>query len=661
MIHKFNSWLKTVSLRTKIISVYVMILAIGGLLTSYIGSLIVDKTLMNQAYDKVTQDLQTLKLIYDKDQARLTDSFTMFRMQYENIFNSSTPLASLNSVHPGQKGARVLETISHTMKHDLQFNFVGIIDQHGIIIYEDENHSVIGENITSFGMFANVFKDSAVATYQLIDNKLFMTENSKSLNSSLCHFCAYPFKNSHGELIGSFYGGKILNHNYELMDQTSQLIYKNDKTEGIIAITMGDNIIASNKMKGTEKRLSNERLPADIFKSLLNQTNMKMLDIYLFNKKYLAASAPIHNYEGHSVGLFLTAIPEQIYISIRNQLMSLFLGVAAIGLFLIALISYIITNHITKPLGNMVKITQSIANGNLEQEFVVDSNDEIGLLGSSLNKMVESLKNMRSELEDWGKTLEQKVNERTNELQNIQNKIMQTDRLASIGQLAAGVAHEINNPLGGILVLSSLTIENISENDPNRNNLEEIVKQTIRCRDIVKSLLEFSRQADAKLSKVNIISVLDYTISLLENQNVFNQIKLKKIYQKDIPRVEVDESQFQQVFMNIILNAIQAMNNVGMMELVVSYNDQLQRIVISIEDNGSGISKDIIDKIFDPFFSTKQVGEGTGLGLSIAYGIVTRHNGKMYVSSEEGVGSVFTVELPVIKLTESDESSKEVS
>lgn len=253
---------------------------------------------------------------------------------------------------------------------------------------------------------------------------------------------------------------------------------------------------------------------------------------------------------------------------------------------------------------------------------------------------------MKGELEEWGKTLEQKVKERTDELEAMQAKVIQTERLASLGQLAAGIAHEINNPLGGILVLSSLVLENIEKEDGNRQNLEEVVKQTIRCRDIVKGLLQFSRQTEAKKTLVNMNDILNNTLSLIEKQAMFHNIDIEKNFDKNLPLVLVDDSQYQQVFMNIVLNAIQSMHEIGTLTLDTLFDEKENMIIVNIGDTGSGISEEIINKIFDPFFTTKEVGKGTGLGLSIAYGIVTRHNGKMTVHSEVGKGTVFTISTP---------------
>ena len=286
--------------------------------------------------------------------------------------------------------------------------------------------------------------------------------------------------------------------------------------------------------------------------------------------------------------------------------------------------------------------------GDLNREVKIVSKDEIGELAFSFNKMLGSLKKMHAELEEWGKTLEQKVKSRTEELGAMQNTLMQSQRLAALGKLAAGIAHEINNPLGGILVLSSLVLEDLKEDDPHRENLQEVIKQTMRCRDIVKGLLQFSRQEKGKTEYVNVNDVLTSTLSLIEKQAMFHDIDVIKNFEQDLPMILGDQSQLQQVLINIILNAVQAMKEIGKLTIDTYHDNKNDMVVIDVNDNGCGIPEDALDRIFDPFFTTKEVGEGTGLGLAIAYGIVTKYQGRMTVKSKVEEGTTFTIKIPVV-------------
>jgi two-component system NtrC family sensor kinase len=269
------------------------------------------------------------------------------------------------------------------------------------------------------------------------------------------------------------------------------------------------------------------------------------------------------------------------------------------------------------------------------------------LLADSFNAMLKSLRQMKGDLEEWGRTLEEKVKQRTEELVAMQARVAQSERLASLGMLAAGVAHEINNPLGGILALTGLTVEEMKPEDPNRETLQEVIRQTERCRDIVKGLLEFSRQSKANTERIDLNRILQDTLSPLAKQALFFNIEVVRDLDPGLPAVMADKSQFQQVFMNIFVNAVQAMDERGTITIASRHNRAGKCVEMAISDTGRGIAPEQIDRIFDPFFTTKESGRGTGLGLSIAYGVVTTHRGAISVRSEVGKGSTFTIRMPV--------------
>ena len=229
----------------------------------------------------------------------------------------------------------------------------------------------------------------------------------------------------------------------------------------------------------------------------------------------------------------------------------------------------------------------------------------------------------------------------------MQLRMAESERLASIGVLAAGVAHEINNPLGGILALTSLALEITPADDPRRDNLEEVVRQTRRCGEIVKHLLEFSRQHRVSAERVDLHALVEKTLSLLERQSIFLNVKVERDLAAGLPTLVADGSQLQQVFVNVLMNAVQAMHERGTIRVSSRFDALRDEVVLAFADSGCGIPKEQLSRIFDPFFTTKESGQGTGLGLSIAYGIVSRHGGSIEVDSEVGRGTTFTIRLPV--------------
>jgi len=308
-------------------------------------------------------------------------------------------------------------------------------------------------------------------------------------------------------------------------------------------------------------------------------------------------------------------------------------------------ISISINRYVTRPVRELVKGTKKIAEGDLSNSIPIKTEDEIGQLASAFTQMTSDLKKADEKLIDWGKTLEQKVQERTEELRKTWNQLVQSDKVASLGKLAAGVAHEINSPLTGILTYSSLLFKAKQEEDPDKEDLEIIVNETNRCKKIVKGLLDFARQTEPQKALSDINEVIDKSVDLVFHQASMQSVKIEKKVRPNLPRTMIDVGQIQQVFINILLNAIEAMPQGG--TLTVSSGIEDEMAAIQFTDTGIGIPEENLPKILDPFFTTKKQGKGTGLGLSVSYGIVERHQGKLEVKSKVGKGTTFTVKLPI--------------
>ena len=235
------------------------------------------------------------------------------------------------------------------------------------------------------------------------------------------------------------------------------------------------------------------------------------------------------------------------------------------------------------------------------------------------------------------------------ELQDTQVRLLQSEKMASLGSLAAGVAHEINNPLGGILIYASLLMEDFeASKDPRVEDLQKIVEEATRCKEIVKSLLEFGRQTDSRFEPVDINKAILDGLFFLEKQVLFHDIKIIKRLDQTLSLIEGDANQIKQVFMNMMVNAAEAMSEEGgAFTITTGSTSDRSSIFISFQDEGTGIPAEIQSKIFDPFFTTKGVGKGTGLGLSTSYGIIQSHHGNIDVTSTPGKGTTFTIYLPI--------------
>ena len=223
--------------------------------------------------------------------------------------------------------------------------------------------------------------------------------------------------------------------------------------------------------------------------------------------------------------------------------------------------------------------------------------------------------------------------------------VVQTERLSALGRMAAGIAHEINNPLSGILLFTTSVRKEIKEDGPVKECLDIVIRETIRCRGIIQNLLEFAREKQPQRAPTNINSVLERTLGLLENLFLVNGVKLRKNLQPELPDCYVDGNQIQQTFLNLLLNAVEAIGQNGMITVRTRFNPDFNCIVAEVEDTGCGIPREILPRIFDPFFSTKPM--GTGLGLAMTYGIIKSHGGELKAFSGHGEGTRFIVELPI--------------
>ena len=275
---------------------------------------------------------------------------------------------------------------------------------------------------------------------------------------------------------------------------------------------------------------------------------------------------------------------------------------------------------------------------NLNAAIVYEDNSEVATIGF---------------FHDMREILEMKEN-----LEKTRVQLLQAEKMSSLGKLAAGVAHQLNNPLGGITLFTKLILEEYDLEDGAREDLDRVLKDAKRCKDTVKELLEFTRQTRHLMQPHDINQAITRTLFLLENQSLFQNIEIVKELAADLPMIQSDIQQLNHLFMNIILNAAQAMQGRGRLMLKTSVNSDENHVRIEISDTGPGIPEDTLPHIFDPFFTTKEEGQGTGLGLSLVYGIVENHGGRIKARNFENQGAIFIIELPLNQSTHGESESE---
>jgi len=306
------------------------------------------------------------------------------------------------------------------------------------------------------------------------------------------------------------------------------------------------------------------------------------------------------------------------------------IGVIALGM----VINIKVATSIANPIRRLEKITKKVAKGDFSEAIKVTGRDEIASLELSFNQMEERLQDAMTSLE---LTIEK--------LQEKQAELVKAEKLASIGKLAAGIAHEINNPLTSVLTFSSLLLEQCPESDPRHERLKMVVKETTRARNIVRQVLNFAKEAPLRKEKINVNRLVKEIAESLTAQGTFKDIELSLNISENLSDIYIDSVQIGQVITNILVNAAHAITPPGRITIVTQTSGNFVEIIFT--DTGSGIPEENIKKIFDPFFTTKDKTKGTGLGLAVSYGIIKKHGGDIEVKSTVNEGSTFIVRLPL--------------
>lgn len=385
----------------------------------------------------------------------------------------------------------------------------------------------------------------------------------------------------------------------------------------------------------------------------------------LYSDRHIVIASPIGQRLNGAVALCViqksfTKAMRLYYKNLRHTFIFIMIVAVLISFF----ISSILAHSISNPILALSEAASNLAKGDFSKKVEVKSGDEIEILAQSFNRMSSELRSRHKELKQaneelarFSHLLEERVVERTKELKETQAQLIQSSKMSAIGQLAAGVAHEINNPLTGVLNNVQLIKINIQQRkDFNIADFKEVLdvveESAVRCKNITSSLLDFAHIAEGKPHKLIFVNeVIEKTASLIERQMQLENIFIHKQLPGDLPPVLGDPQLLQQVIFDILSNAHWAVQEKskqegGLIAIKAFYEPKTESVIVSISDNGIGIPEESFNRIFEPFFTTKPVGEGTGLGLSIAYNIIKQHKGSIEVESRVNKGTTFKIRLP---------------
>jgi len=364
------------------------------------------------------------------------------------------------------------------------------------------------------------------------------------------------------------------------------------------------------------------------------------------------------------IQLSLAGVDQNLAASERQMLLGL-LGTTLGALAAVWLLTW---HLVLKPVGRLTEAVSRVAAGELSSHLPTSSEDEIGEMTEAWNTMIAKLGRAHIVLERWSKILEQRVDEKTAELERAHQQMLQVEKMASLGRLAAVMAHEINNPLTGIATYARLMRkrllarpqDEVGEPGVLSSDTEEILKliedESVRCGAIVRNLLLFSRTPGAGFAEAQLNTLLERSTLLLQPQSDRAGVKLKLEADPDLPRIPCDSSQIQQMILALAINAIEATPAGGTVTISSALAGPADGVVLRVVDSGRGIPPDKLHRIFEPFYTTKPEGSGIGLGLAVAYGIVSRHHGTIDVESSVDTGTTFSIQLPLSHPGEPDDS-----
>jgi len=632
------------STRSKLLISFLGSTILVGLVSLFVGSQVLYKSVLSEANIRVSSDLNAAREAY---QSRI------------KLVKVSLNITTLGFGFISALKQRDLQDLQHRlerMSREVELDFAGIVTDKGAVLCRigpepipDERQRptnpiaelaikrrvpIAGTVVLSEAFLSSENPGLANLARVTFSPSIEKPTNGSEENSGMALAAAIPVIEE-GEVIGVLYGGILLNRSESIVDGVRDTVFLGEtykgRAFGVMSIFLNDLRISTNTIANDGNRAIGTRVSREVKDRVLRDGGTWTQRAFVVNDWYITAYEPITDIHGNKAGILGLGILEEKYLDIRKKALSFFVMITATGTVMAFGLGTLIADRMMVPIHRLIKASQQVSEGNFNPELGPIAKDEIGGLQKTFKEMVAALGQERVQSE---------------------HQLLHSVKQASVGRLAAGVAHEINNPLTGVLTYTHMLLRRKDLDEEVRSDLETIAKATERVRKIVKGLLDFSRQTTLHREPVEINSLVKSAISLMENQTLLKGIKIKCEKGRDIPLLTLDWSQMQGVFLNIILNALDATSSGGEIRISTRFISPATEanhkgVEVEISDTGTGIKPENLDKLFDPFFTTKEVGQGTGLGLSISLGIVQRHGGTIRVQSKVGEGSTFCIWLPI--------------
>jgi len=645
-------------IRRKLIFATLTPLCVAILLGWLIGSLLITDRIYRQAQQKVIGDLNLARKVY-QDEINHLASIVRVAGLMPSMTDHLTSSRLISSRHSQSEKALQL------LLHEEHLSFLNVIDNRGIVHYRTANPGRHGDRLDGDPLVARALKGELLGGAQVYSHERLATESpelaekaltaikptlraravsNESEQRGLVLVAVAPLLAPDGRVVGALQAGLLLNGDSRVVDTITRIVFEREGG-GAATVFLGDVRIATNVRDPAGDRATGTLMSEEVARDVLSRGKLWSDRAFVLSNWYISAYEPIRDPSGGVIGALYVGMPEQPLLDMRKNLNLIFAGVLLFVTLIGITLSTWIGSRLAQPVRALADAARRMASGELVGPILVKSDDEIGLLADEFNAMTR-------EVSTLNQTLEQKVVKRTRQLEeksqqllDAQKELARSERLAGIGLLAAGVAHEINNPLAVIRGNAELLQIAIPKESEDREEVDAIVEEAIRIGRIVKNLGAFSRGGMQRLSHFSLGGLLDGILDQVGHQISLERYRVARNYWGRDVMMEGDEDQLRQVFTNLILNGLQAMPEGG--ELVVDADpvETEGKVRVTVCDQGSGIREEDLGRLFTPFFSTKP--QGTGLGLAVSYGIVSDHGGEISVSSSVGNGAVFSVLLPI--------------
>lgn len=658
------------STRSKLIISFLGVSLLVGLVSVYIGSQLLYKSVLGEASNRISRDLNSARRIYLSriesigtaltvasmdgelrkalsrgDGAELGDKLVSLAQQsgldFAGIASSDgRTILRLGSQPLGGAQSFAPETASRTEGNSPNTGTLQADDRNPFIRYVLRRGTPVSGTVLLERSFLLAENPELAATAQipLLPTPMAAERDEGEETSGMAIGAGVPIRVG-SRVAAVLYGGQLLNKSKDIVDTVRDTVFQNEtykgRSIGTATIFLKDTRIATNVLTPDGNRAIGTRISREVGDRVLGKGERWTDRAFVVSDWYITAYEPIIDILGERVGILYVGVLEQKYVDMRKKTQAVFILITAAGMVVAVGMGSFLAGRITKPVRALITASRDVSKGNLTPAIGPPSKDEIGVLQSTFTEMLSSLR-----ARDKRQRAESEI------------KLLQSEKQAAVGRLAAGVAHEINNPLTGVLTFTHMLLRRKDIDAEMRSDLGTIAKATERVRAIVKGLLDFSRQTVLEPEPTDINELARSAVKLVENSALVKGVGLSFKPGDGLPVRTLDKSQMQSVLLNIIMNSLDATDSGG--TIAVSTNLGLaasktenKGIEISVSDTGHGIAPENLGKIFDPFFTTKEVGKGTGLGLSVSYGIIERHGGTIRVQSTVGKGSTFTIWLPL--------------